>query len=125
MGITTSSSNKLFIIGALLVARGVFAEEYKCPSYHDKHPLATATLFDGPPEEKADLMPETTTGKGSKTVSAWNVGTVYANGRALFLVCRYSGLDNTNNVTVKAERKVERCTFRPPAKGRPAQMMCK
>ena len=125
METTSLSLNSLALICALVFAGPVFSSEAKCPSYQSKHPLSGAVLFDGPPVEKADLAPDVSTGTGDRAISSWDVGYVFASGRNLFLVCRFSGLNESQNVTIKVEKKVERCVFRPQAKSRLAVMSCK
>jgi hypothetical protein len=62
------------------------------------------SLFMGPPEEKADLMPD--------TLDAW-VWTlkdyqdyVKEHNTSLFLVCRYKGIDKTVTIKVPAAAKM-------------------
>lgn len=119
------SSNSLILVCALVFARVAYPAEIKCPSYEGKHPLVSVVVYDGPPEEKADLMPDSSTGKGSQAVSTWDVGYIFGSGRNLFLVCHFSGLPESKNVTVKVETKVERCVFRAPGPHRPAEASCK
>ena len=106
--------NSLVLAGALGFAGVAFSAEVKCPAYQDKHPLVSVVLFDGPPAEKADLMPDASTGSGDNAVSSWEVGYIFASGRNLFLVCRFSGVEDSKNATIKVEKKVERCIFRVP-----------
>jgi hypothetical protein len=118
------SSNSLLPILAVVFACTTFAAEIKCPSYRSKHPLFSVVLFDGPPEEKADLMPDRSTGSGDHANSSWDVGYIFGSGRNLFLMCRYSGLGDSKNLTIKVEKKVERCVFRTRPKGQPAELTC-
>ena len=105
------SSNSLVPVLAVVFACTPFAAEIKCPSYQSKHPLFSVVLFDGPPDEKADLKPDQSTGSGDHANSSWDLGYISASGRKLFLVCRYSGLGDSRNVTIKVEKKVARVFF--------------
>jgi hypothetical protein len=118
------SSTSLILFCGLTLASVACSSETTCPALQDKHPLSSVILFDGPPEEKADLMPDASTGKGDQAVSTWNVGYIFTSGRKLFLVCKYSGTPQSGNVTVKVEKKVDRCVFRAPSKDRPAELTC-
>jgi hypothetical protein len=54
--------------------------------------LETASVFDGSPENKVDLMPDLST-------SVWDLSTEQESARArndsMFLVCRYKGIKST------------------------------
>jgi hypothetical protein len=61
------------------------------------------SLLMGPPEEKADVMPD--------TLDAWvwtlkdYQGYVKEHNTSLFLVCRYKGTDKTTTIKVPADAK--------------------
>jgi hypothetical protein len=118
------SSNSLVPTLAFVFACTTFAAEVKCPSYQSNHPLSSIVLFDGPPEEKADLMPDQSTGSGDHANSSWDVRYIFANGRTLSVVCRYFGLSDSKNVTIRVEKKVQRCVFRTHPIGQPAELTC-
>jgi hypothetical protein len=113
--------NKFLVCAAVMVATAVHAEETQCPSYHEKNPLSGAVVFDGPPEERADLMPDVSRGGADHAYATWDVGYIFDSGRKLFLVCQYSGL--TDTVTVKVDQKVRACIYESHPDG-PAALRC-
>lgn len=96
----------------------------KCPSFKEKVPLAGVVLYDGPPEHRADLMPDVSKGTGEHVYASWKVGYVFDQGRKLFLVCRFGTTTSTNTATVQVDKKVESCVFRAQRKGQPAELVC-
>ena len=115
------------ILGAALVfAVTVHGQEAKCPSFQSpgKNPLSNAAVFDGPPSEKVELAPDVSRGKMSYTYASWDVGYLYGMGHAIFLVCKFEGLGDAGNVTIKVDKKVQQCVFRAH-KGLPAEAICK
>lgn len=124
VGLTFSSWNR-FILVALVLGQAARSAEIKCPAYQGKHPLANVAVFDGPPEEKADLVPDSSNSSGGRTASSWNVDYIFQAGRKLYVVCRYSGLDEAKSLTIKAETKVQQCIFRTAKKPQPAELTCK
>lgn len=124
---TTSTWLNSFVLGAALVLAGTAcAQEASCPSYEAKKPLTSVVVFDGPPEEMADLMPDVSKGSGSNAYASWDVGYIYDAGRTLFLVCRYGSTQpsGTITVTLKVEKRVAQCVYRSHS-GKPAEARCK
>lgn len=107
----------------LALAGTACAQEVKCPPYQGKNPLSSVSLFDGPPSEKADLMPDISRGSGDHGYASWDVGYLFDAGRSLFLVCRYMGLEQAT--IVKASKKVEHCVYRTHGSTKPAELSCK
>jgi len=118
------SLNKLIVGIALLLAMRMQAQVAKCPSYKGKSPLSSVTVFDGPPEQRADLMPDVSRGRGDHIYASWDVGYIFAAGRNVYLVCEFGGTGDKDTTTVKVENKVDHCTYRT-LKGKPAEMACK
>jgi hypothetical protein len=113
------------ILGVILVfAAAVHAQDFKCPSNQGKSPLFNAAVFDGPPAEKAELAPDVSRGKTSYTFASWDVGYLYGMGHTVYLVCKFTGLGDAQDVTIKVEKKVRQCVFRAD-KGVPAEALCK
>lgn len=115
---TTMLLNRLLFIASVFGACAyAFAAEVHCPpsvSARGKtFPLADASVFDGPPEEHADLMPDLET-------SEWDIATDQkagkTPGRSLYLVCRYSGSQRT--VSLRIPRDATRCKVEGIASGR-------
>lgn len=121
------SLNKLILSVVLLLTLNgpAHAQDPRCPSYQGKSPLSSVALFDGPPEQKADLAPDVSKGTGDHAYASWDVSYIFDSGRTLFLVCRFAGADNSNSVTVKVEKKVRRCIYRTYSGTRPAKLSCK
>jgi hypothetical protein len=116
------SLNKSAILLTLVLAGTVQADEVKCPPLHGKIQLSDALVYDGSPEEMADLMPDKSKGSGDHAKSSWEVGYIYEAGRNVYLVCKY-GL--TDSVTVKAEKRVQTCIYRTHPDKEPVEMFCK
>lgn len=115
--------NKTSILIALMLADTALADEVKCPPLQGKSPLSVATVYDGPPEEMADLIPDESKGSGDHANASWEVGYIYDAGRNVYLVCKYTGLKDT--VTVNAKKKVQTCIYRTHSSKKPAEMFCK
>lgn len=80
----------------------------RCPGSFQAAPLTTVSVFDGPLEEQADLVPSG--GKRSKasSVSTWDVGYIYKAGRIVHLKCGYrTGVF----IDVPVRGPVKRCTL--------------
>ena len=126
MEITFLWSNRVILTLAVAFAvHTVHAKEVKCPSYQGKSALSTVDLFDGPPEERADLMPDVSKGNADHAYASWEVGYIFDKGRNLFLICHFSGSDDADGMKIKVEKKVQRCIFRTHGSGKPAELTCK
>jgi hypothetical protein len=100
------------------------AQEARCPTHKDKAPLSGVVLYDGPPEQKADLMPDISKGSGDHVYASWKVGYIFDKGRKLYLVCRFGNkIDDTS--TVEVDAPVKSCVFRSHPGGKPAELICK
>ena len=62
----------LLITGVPLSARA----EVRCPALPDNHPYAKASVFDGPPEEQADLVPDSQT----RGTNMWQIAPIFGLG---------------------------------------------
>jgi hypothetical protein len=82
----------------------------RCPPTLDGHAHQRASVFDGPPQEQADLVPDSMGAAGDE----WRVGYLFDLGRVPFLVCRYAGTPRT--VTLRLQPPVATCitAHRPP-----------
>jgi hypothetical protein len=83
---SSNSAARLIALVALLAGPGV-AAPVACPSSIGdgaaQHRLTNASIFDGPPEEKADLVPDS-----SGRLDLWKLEGVDA-----YLVCRFAGTE--------------------------------
>lgn len=120
-------SHLRWIAGAVLLvaAAAAPAQSFKCPAMQGKNPLASVSIFDGPPAEKADLVPDLTKGSGDHLYSSWDIGYLFGINRTPYLVCRYAGLPDEQAVTLKIDKKVAKCIFQAHASGQPAEAECK
>jgi len=119
-------SNHQWIAGAvLLIATAAPAQSFKCPAMQGKNALASVSVFDGPPAEKADLDADAMTGSGGHLSIFWDIGYLFGMGRTLYLVCKYAGLPDEHSITIKIDKKVARCIFHSGAAGQPADAECK
>lgn len=115
-----------WIAGAvLLIATLAPAQRFKCPALQGKNALASASVFDGPPAEKADLVPDLTKGSGDHLYSSWDIGYLFDMGRTPYLVCKYAGLPDAQAVTLKVDKRVAKCIFQAHGAGQPAEAECK
>jgi len=78
-----------------------------CPSRDQ--PARSVSLFDGPPEEHAYLVPD----GGGKLSGYWEVGYLYDSGRFVTARCKYA---DGQTADVKLASKVARCDFKVDAK---------
>jgi hypothetical protein len=119
-------SARTSILGlALLFAAAASAQEFKCPTTQGKKPLFNAEVFDGPPEKRGLLEPDDSRGNTSYTYPSWDVGYLFKIGRTPFMECRYGSLKDTETVTIKVDKPVQKCVFRANEGARPAEMICK
>ena len=115
-----SSFRRVVLIGILTATGLLSAQEVQCSSYHGGLPLYLVAVFDGPPEQLASLIPD-----HRHQYDVWDVGYIFDASRSLYLVCHYGREGKEQVVTVKAEKKVQRCTFRNGATNQPGKLICK
>lgn len=102
------------------------AQEVKCPSYHGKVPLGYIGVNDGPPDHfSTELMPDFSRGTGNQGYGYYDVGFIYDNGHTLYLECIYGALDSKDRVVIKAEKRVNRCSYHAYPSGKPANLTCR
>lgn len=112
----------LLCLSAFSMTIAAFAAKPRCPAVKDNVRLSGVSVFDGPPEEQADLVPDISRGRNIVVYAVWEVGHVYDEGRNIFLVCRYGDSDDT--VTVQVETRVDRCFYRAVGRGA-AEVNCR
>ena len=117
--------HKLILAAAVLFASAAQAQEFKCPGFHGKNPLAGVSVYDGPPSEMADLVPDVSIGGGDHAYASWDIGYLFGLNRTPYLVCKFAGLSDSQAVTLKIDKKVAKCTFQAHAGGLPAEAGCK
>jgi hypothetical protein len=99
-----------FVVPALAGAR-----EVRCPTSYQGAPLATVTLFDGPPSQHADLAPDDYEMRKNVGTSDWDVSYIFSSGRRLYIDCQY---DTKHSRSLILETpKVEKCVFVTSANG--------
>jgi hypothetical protein len=95
-----------------IFATAVHADEIRCPAKSGNNKLSNVSIFDGPPEEKADLEPD----NSKAGVSTWDVSYIFENGGKLYLQCEYSG--SPKPIVVEVDKMVHVCTYK-------SSLMCK
>ncbi|WP_429445913.1 STY0301 family protein [Paraburkholderia sp. WC7.3g] len=104
-------SNKVLFLAVCLLATSAACASptqvrFKCPNVlsteGQHHVLDNASLFDGPPEHEADLIPAS-----GKTSDQWDL-----TGVDPYLVCRYHGTNSTVVIHAVGARTCE-ATSRP------------
>jgi hypothetical protein len=89
MAIISSSLIRVLFVMLATAPISVLAGETVCPRIHEDSQLTSVTLFDGPPSEHADLMPDSFRKVGNGTRSGWDVAYIFEAGRQLFVECQY------------------------------------
>jgi hypothetical protein len=85
------------------------ADEVRCPKIHAGSQLTDVTLFDGPPSERADLMPDTSHETKNGSQSKWDVAYIFKAGRQLFVECQYGPKGST--VILEPKPSTDKCEF--------------
>lgn len=121
MATTFSLLNSLLPLTLTIVGISAYANEAACPKFHGGARLVTVSIFDGPPSEHADLMPDRfrTTKDGSS--SEWDVAYVFQAGRKLFVECKYG--KKAAPVVMKPSPRTTKCTFIDQDRG-PRSLTC-
>jgi len=114
---------KQVIFLALLLAGVAQAQQVSCPAAQGKSLLTGVTVFDGPPAEMADLVPDVSRGGAANLFQSWELGYLFDQHRTLYLACRYAGLPKP--VVVKIEQRVKMCAFQAHGRARAAEMSCR
>lgn len=112
------------LAGVFVLLAGVAqAQQVGCPAIEGKSLLAGVSVFDGPPAEMADLVPDVSRGGAANLFQSWEVGYLFDQHRTLYLACRYAGLSAP--VVVKIEQRVKMCAFQAHGRARAAEMSCR
>lgn len=112
----------LSALAMFAVAGTAQAAPTACPAQHQGQAMNGGQVFDGPPEEMADLRPDTDRRVGRERRASWNVASVYKAGRQVHLLCHYAGA--AEPVMVKASRPVTRCVYRMDLMWRGLSLRC-
>ena len=125
MATTSSSSNRraaLALAGLICALPAcAVAADLSCPPSSHGSPLKTVTVFDGPPEELADLVPDTYRKTADGGTSMWNVAYIFAQGRQLNIRCDYGS--QTAPVVIQPPASVVTCSF-TTHRAAPASLTC-
>ena len=108
---------------SLLLAGVAQAQQVGCPAAQGKSLLTGVTVFDGPPAEMADLVPDVSRGGQANLFQSWEVGYLFDQHRTVYLSCRYARVSAP--VVVKIERRVKTCSFQAHGRARAAEMSCR
>jgi hypothetical protein len=110
---------------ALALAVTAHAQQFKCPANRGSSLLVSADVYDGPPAEMVQLVPDDSTGTMSYTYASWNLEYLFDMGHTPFLVCKFAGLPDTEKTIIKIDQKVQKCVFKAKSGDRPAEAECK
>jgi hypothetical protein len=119
----TVRSYKHFAGIVVLLAGVSQAQQVGCPAAQGKSLLAGVSVFDGPPAEMADLVPDVSRGSAANLFQSWEVGYLFDQHRTVYLACRYAGVSAP--VVVKVEQRVKTCSFQAHGRTRAAEMSCR
>ena len=114
---------KQVIFLSLLLTGVAQAQQASCPAAQGKSLLAGVSVFDGPPGEMADLVPDVSRGGEAHLFQSWEVGYLFDQHRTLYLSCRYAAV--VKPVVVKIDRRVKTCSFQAHGTARSAVMSCR
>lgn len=96
---------------ALLAVAGVAeAAPTACPASHQGQRFNGGQVFDGPPEEMADLRPDHDRRVDRERRATWAVAYVAKAGRRVHLLCHYAG--QAAPVAVKVPAAAKTCVYR-------------
>jgi hypothetical protein len=105
----------LAALALALPATASCAGETACPQVQAGARLVTVTLFDGPPSEHADLMPDSYRKTRDGGRSEWDVAYVFKAGRQLYVECKYG--DKVAPVVIEPATSTTHCAFVTRDKG--------
>jgi hypothetical protein len=109
MAIISSSLIKVLFLTLATAPTSALAGETGCPRIHAGSKLTTVTLFDGPPSEHADLMPDSFRKIGNGSQSGWDVAYIFEAGRQLFVECQYG--PKVSTVILEPGPSTYKCEF--------------
>jgi hypothetical protein len=109
MAIISSSLSRLACLALAVLEISACAGEVACPQTQSGERLATVTLFDGPPSEHADLMPDSFRKTKDGGRSEWDVAYIFEADRKLFVECQYGG--KVAPVVIEPKPSTTRCVF--------------
>lgn len=97
----------------------------KCPAYHEKSPLAFASVYNGLPEHGTEIVADEIKGSLENLYASTDVSSLADTGNDLYLVCVYGNVKSKDTVIVKLEKRVKHCIYRTYPENHPAEMVCK
>lgn len=107
---TSLSRPAIAAIGLWAVLSGCAAAgATSCPENHAGFRLKTVMVFDGPPSEHADLMPDSYHENKGVGRSEWDVAYIFQAGRHLFVKCDYG--PSVPAVILEPEPSTQQCVF--------------
>lgn len=108
--------NSLVPVTLAILGVSAYAGEAACPQAQGGARLVTVSVFDGPPSEHADLMPDRYHKTKDGGRSEWAVAYVFRAGRKLFVECQYGG--KVAPVVIEPDPSTTKCTFVTRDRGR-------
>lgn len=110
------SKATLLALLLLLLPVAAWATESRCPPVNQGQALRTVSVFDGPPEERADLVPDVTVKERGGYRSEWSVTYIFQAGRGLFVECRYG--QSMPPIVLAPDATTTRCVFHSAGAGK-------
>jgi hypothetical protein len=96
----------MIAVGTMMTATAAHAVQMSCPATQKGKRLTAVSLFDGSPEEKAELRPEEGRERNGLLRTYWMLEDIHKAGRAPHVVCDYDG---GAQVVMKPGKTVKAC----------------
>jgi hypothetical protein len=103
----------IFSAGFLVLAAGAaHAQNVQCPPRSGAGALANVSVFDGPPEEQADLVPDINRHSSASVRMEWRFEARADNN--YYLQCKYTA--GAEPIVLKVDQTARLCAFRREGK---------
>ncbi len=112
-------STRLFAAAALIAASSASAAVV-CPARQGALRLTNVSLFDGPPSEHADLVPDEAHKDGPTDVSSWDIAYIFQADRQPYATCQYG---KSRLITRSVAKTASKCLYL--STGRTNRLVCK
>lgn len=96
----------MIAVGTMMTATAAHAVQMSCPATQKGKRLSAVSLFDGPPEDMAELRPEEGREKNGLLRTYWMLEDIHKAGRVPHVVCDYDG---GGKVVMKPGKTVRAC----------------
>lgn len=97
-----------------------------CPNFQKNKALYSVSVFDGPPEQMAELIADSAGYLPNRNVyGTWGLSYIFKAGRYPYLVCKYGNSTHSEKVVIKVSSKVNSCEYLEDSKTKVVTVMCK